>query len=410
MTIQSIKQYAFATMVTLLLAGFSTWLLPFGWQQLHIYYQNYTFSEAEARTLRHHPEAMLALGQAAWSALDAKRAGRLYRAVVTRDASHMTAWLNLAEAEQAAGRPDKAREIVAFVAGRTANVMFWQWPTALLAHELGMEEIFRRSTNRLILQGWKPNDTFALADAHFAGRTSDTLAALEPEAWSAYLEWLMRWGRLEDARATWQAMNAHGPPDGSILLKFVNFLISRKSVAEADRIWHGPDGAHGLTNGSFEQAVTGQGFDWRWTQDREGRWNIQQAYGQGRDHGTTARVTFYGQTNLAFHHFYQIVPVTAETLHRLTWWWRGRALTTDQGPFMEVYGYDCPDLRAAGPMLTGDRDWHRAVLEFTPPAGCQAVVVRLRRIQSRRFDNKVAGTLWLDDFNLEALPGDDAAG
>jgi hypothetical protein len=77
---------------------------------------------------------------------------------------------------------------------------------------------------------------------------------------------------------------------------------------------------------------------------------------------------------------------------------------------MEVYGYDCPDLRAAGPMLTGDRDWHRAALEFTPPAGCQAVVVRLRRIQSRRFDNKVAGTLWLDDFNLEALPGDDAAG
>jgi hypothetical protein len=31
------------------------------------------------------------------------------------------------------------------------------------------------------------------------------------------------------------------------------------------------------------------------------------------------------------------------------------------------------------------------------------VVVRLRRLKSRRFDSKIAGTLWLDDFKLEKI-------
>ena len=398
------KPHITAGVATLLLAGFSAWLLPFGWQQRHLYLKDYTFSAEQARTLRHYPEAMLAFGQQAWFALDAEGAARYYRDVVTRDAGHMAAWLKLAEAETAAGRPDKARAIVTFVEGRAGAVMFWQWPTALLAHELGLEDVFRRSTNRLATRGWKRNDTFNLVDTHFAGDTPATLAALAPAARPAYLEWLMRWGRLADARATWQAMTADGPPDDSILLKFVSFLISRKAVAEAGDIWQGHGGADGMTNGSFEQAVSNQGFDWRWGRDPDGHWNLQQAFGQGRDHGTAARVMFYGQANLSFHHLYQIVPVTPGTPYRLRWWWRGTALTTDQGPFMEIYGYDCKGLRVPGPMLTGESDWHEEILEFTPPADCQAVVVRLRRNPSKRFDSKIAGTVWVDDFDIESIP------
>jgi hypothetical protein len=37
------------------------------------------------------------------------------------------------------------------------------------------------------------------------------------------------------------------------------------------------------------------------------------------------------------------------------------------------------------------------------PEDCHAVVVRLRRRPSHRFDNKIAGILWLDDFELEKM-------
>ena len=397
----SSRRLTFATIATLLLTGFSVWLLPFGWQQRHVYLQDYTFSAKEARALRHYPEAMTAFGQRAWFGLDPAAAAKYYREAVTRDPARMGAWLNLAEAEAATGRVDAARAVVAFVARRTGDVMFWQWPTALLAHDLGLEDIFRRCVNRLAVQGWKRADTFNLVDTHFSGDVRATLDALAPAARPAYLEWLLRWGRLEDARTVWQTITADAPPDESIRLKFVNFLISKKEVGEAGAIWYGPGEKGPLTNGGFEQAVSNSGFDWHWGRDPAGHWHIQQAFGQGRDHGTAVRISFYGQENIAFHHLYQIVPVTPGVAYRLHWWWRGQALTTDQGPFVEVYGYDCRGFRMASPMLTGDCDWQEAALTFTAPENCRAVVVRVRRNKSQRFDSKIAGTLWVDDFDIE---------
>ncbi len=404
------QRHILAAVATLFLTGFAAWLLPFAWQQRHLYFQDYTFSDEEAQTLRYFPEAMIAFGQRAWFGLDTAGAAAYYREAVTRDPARMGAWLKLAEAEAAIGHSDKARAVVAFVARRTEDVLFWQWPTALLAHDLGMEDVFRRCVNRLAVRGWKLTDTFALADTHFDGDARATLAALAPEARPAYLEWLMRWSRLDDARAVWQAITADGPPDESIRLKFVSFLISMKDVSEADAIWYGANGSGPLTNGGFEQAVSNTGFDWRWGRDPAGQWQLQQAFGQGHGRGTAARLTFYGQENVAFHHLYQIVPVTAGVTYRLHWWWRGRGLTTDQGPFVEIYGFDCRGFRVPGPMLTGDRDWQAETLTFTPPKDCRAVVVRLRRNKSRRFDSKIAGTLWVDDFDIEPMPKAASAG
>ncbi len=401
----SSRRCTFATIATLLLAAFSAWLLPFVWQQRHLYFRDYTFSAEEARALRHYPEAMVAFGQQAWFGLDPEGAANYYREAVTRDPARMGAWLKLAEAEAATGQSDKARAVVAFVARRTGDVLFWQWPTALLAHDLGMEDVFRGCINRLAVRGWKRSDTFNLVDTHFSGDVHATLAALAPAARPAYLEWLMRWGRLDDAWAVWQALTADSLPDESIRLKFVSFLISRKEVREAGAIWYGANGSGPMTNGGFEQAVSNTGFDWRWGRDPAGHWQLQQVFSQGRGRGTAARLTFYGQENVAFHHLYQIMPVTPGVAYRLRWWWRGQALTTDQGPFVEVYGYDCRGFRVPGPMLTGDWGWQEETLTFTPPEDCRAVVVRLRRNKSRRFDSKIAGTLWVDDFSIERADG-----
>ena len=352
----------------------------------------------------------MAFGQHAWFGLDPVGAANYYREAVIRDPARMESWLKLAEAEAALGQIDRARAVVDFVARRTADVMFWQWPTALLANDLGMEDVFCRCVNQLAVRRWKLADTFALADTHFDGKACAVLTSLAPEARPAYLEWLIRWRRLEDARTVWQSMAADGLVDDSIRLKFVSFLISKKEVGAAGAIWYGTDGAGRLTNGGFEQAVSNTGFDWRWGRDPEGHWNLQRAFGQGRGNGTAARLNFYGQENIAFHHLYQIVPVTPGVTYRLHWWWRGRGLTTDQGPFVEIYGYDCRGFRVPGPMLTGDRDWQAETLTFTPPKDCRAVVVRLRRNKSRRFDSKIAGTLWVDDFDIEPMPKAASAG
>jgi hypothetical protein len=89
--------------------------------------------------------------------------------------------------------------------------------------------------------------------------------------------------------------------------------------------------------------------------------------------------------------------------YRLSYRWKSKWITTDQGPFVEIYGYDQKGLYHKGPMIKGTNLWHTETLEFMPPEECNAVVVRLRRNKSRRFDSKIAGTLWLDDFKLEKI-------
>ena len=92
--------------------------------------------------------------------------------------------------------------------------------------------------------------------------------------------------------------------------------------------------------------------------------------------------------------------------YRLTYEWKSRGITTDQGPFVEVCSYDKHGLYQAGPMITGSRSWHEKAIEFEIPADCRAAVVRLRRRASMRFDAKISGMVWIDGFRLDKLETD----
>jgi hypothetical protein len=115
------------------------------------------------------------------------------------------------------------------------------------------------------------------------------------------------------------------------------------------------------------------------------------------------RVSFSGRENISFQHFYQIFPADPETKYRLTYSWKSQGITTDQGPFIEVFGFDKEGLYKAGPMITGTQGWRQVSLEFDMPENSRAAIVRLSRRPSNRFDSKITGTLWLDDFRLEKI-------
>jgi hypothetical protein len=57
-------------------------------------------------------------------------------------------------------------------------------------------------------------------------------------------------------------------------------------------------------------------------------------------------------------------------------------------------------------MIADTQGWHDVSLEFNVPEGCRAAVVRLCRRPSSRFDSKIRGSLWLDNFRLEKIKGD----
>jgi len=399
-----LKRRIAKSLITVVLLVLSSWLLVHNWQHRAVFYKDYAFEAQELETFRHFPAALYALGRNAWFNNDAAAAARFFRRAVRGNIFYMDAWLKLAQAETVLERPDQARSILKFSDARTRNVFRWKWDQILLSNELGMEDIVFHNINFLVKHGKKLQDAFQLQDTLVGGNAVRSVEVLEPENLTPFLEWLMRWGRVDDAEFVWDKIAETGIQDQDIRSKYVHFLVGKKQVlraAEISRAGGGP--GEGLTNPGFEDEISGRGFDWRYTPNNKGRWTIRQTL-FGAFSGTRClKIMFEGKENISFGHLYQIVPVDPMTDYRLTYGWRSRDLTTDQGPLVDIYGYDCDGFYRNGPMMLGTNEWREQKIEFTVPEDCRAVVVRLYRRSSRRFDSKIGGTLWLDDFKLEKL-------
>jgi hypothetical protein len=398
-----LKSIVVKSLVTLVLVGLSVWLIAHNWRYRTIYHENYSFGTTDAKTFRHFPRALYNFGLNAWFQNDSDSAARFFHWTVLQDVFFMDAWLKLAQAEIVLGKPDKSRDILQFSNRLAKNVYRWKWDQILLAYELGMEEMVLRNINFLIRHRKKVQDAFQLLDTHLAGDAKLAVNVLDTVNLIPFLEWLMRWGRVNDAQIAWSKIISAGIQDEDIRSKYIHFLVSSKRVTLAAEIWRSSTGIKGMANPGFEDEITGRGFDWRYTVSHKDKWAIRRSM-SGAFSGThSLKIRFEGKENISFGHLSQIVPVDSLTLYRLTYCWRSKNITTDRGPFVDIYGYDCQGLYVKGSMMLGTHDWQEQNMEFTVPEDCHAVVVRLRRQPSRRFDNKIEGVLWLDDFRLEKL-------
>jgi hypothetical protein len=290
-----------------------------------------------------------------------------------------------------------------FAENLTSGVFRWQWPQMLLARDLEMDDVFLRNANYLLGHRKLTGDTLHLLDFHFRNDTSAVVDALHSDNLIPYLKWLIRWGRVNDTRTVWQRIVKESKSDPDVVLQYTHFLVGQKKILAAQEVWDQPDDGTGMTNAGFEKEITRRGFDWRYRKNKQENWEIRRVASGVSDESHALRIWFAGEENISFRHLYQIVPVKPLQPYQLSYRWKSKWITTDQGPFIEIYGYDKEGFRYKGPMIKGTNLWYTETLEFTPPEECNAVVVRLRRNKSRRFDSKIAGTLWLDDFKLEKI-------
>jgi hypothetical protein len=247
-------------------------------------------------------------------------------------------------------------------------------------------------------------DALQMLHTHLEGDASAVIAVLDPDHLTTYLRWLMRWGMTDESRMVWQAATDAGQPDRKIALDYAHFLLGRKHIEQSRGIWERYTGITGLTNAGFEAKITGKAFDWRHWGEQDGFWALDRVKGRPPEGQYALKIVFKGRENLAFHHLYQILTVAPEEDYRLTYAWKSNGLTTDQRPYIEIMSYDAEGLYQPGPMMDRSQKWQTDFVEFKVPVGCQAVLVRLRRRPSHRFDSKIRGTVWLDDFRLEKLP------
>ena len=171
----------------------------------------------------------------------------------------------------------------------------------------------------------------------------------------------MRWGMTDESWRVWQAMTATADPDKETALRYAHFLLGHKRIIASMDIWQKYTGSSGLTNPGFERDITSQGFDWRHWGEKDGNWELNRVDDEAAEGDYALRITFNGRENISFQHVYQIFAASPQEKYRLSYAWKSRGITTDQGLFVEIVGYDKQGLYRAGPMMTGTHGWQRGI-------------------------------------------------
>lgn len=400
---QPLKRLLWHGLLSMILIALGGWTIHYTLPLRQIRLNELAYSEKAAQRFVDYPDAQYAYGMHAWIDQQPQKAAVYFRQAVSQNILFIDAWLRLSEAQATMGHDANARAILTFVSRMTDQVLRWKWPQMVLASQLDMNERFYRNANDLLSRHTLQEDTLQLLHTRLDGDASAVIDVLASPNLKAYLEWLMRWGMAEESLAVWQAMTARVPAETTLALGYAHFLLGRKYIRQSVDIWQQYTGNIGLTNPGFENSITRQGFDWRITNDKEANWELKRVYSESTQGNYAIRLKFHGKANSTFHHFYQILPVTPDAAYRLTYAWKARGITTDQGPFMEIVGYDTCRIHETGTKMTGTHAWQDDAIVFTAPADCHAVVIRLRRKVSMRFDSKIRGKVWLDHFRLEEI-------
>jgi tetratricopeptide (TPR) repeat protein len=203
--------------------------------------------------------------------------------------------------------------------------------------------------------------------------------------------------------AVWRFLRLHHYDTPPLAARYLDFLLAHRLYLSAAAFWSdwgGPRPASNsnlLFNAGFESPFSGPRFDWtpshaphvseaRDSDARSGSWSL--------------RLDFDGTENILYHGVSQTVIVSPGPFHFRAWF-KLHELTTDRGLAFRIFDPESPSLLdVRTPMLTGTLDWTPVELAFTVRPGTHLIEVELFREPSWKFDNKFAGTAWVDALEL----------
>ncbi len=350
---------------------------------------------------RFFPEARILDGHSRYLALDPAGAAESYKKAIFEGPSYIDAWIGLARARIANGQNDEARKTLNIISPALASISSWKWDELVLAYDLHDDPYFEQSYNYIL--SYLPNrvkDASLLA-SQFWGGWQEVVPHVFSWNRPVYLSVLIDGQQADAAVALFKVIENDGPQlQEKDQLRFCDFLISNNRLKEAKtvwRLWRKKDTPL-IHDGRFETAPLNRAFGWRFKNDPDVL--VERATGSPCSGNSCLHIHFKGSGNFNCDFAWQIVPVEPETSYCLRFVRKSSNLTTDRGVFLAVNGY-----REGGPnikseQVLGDSPWKEEKIEFTAPAGCEAIVLRVRRNESLKLDNKISGDFWLDSVEM----------
>jgi len=342
-----------------------------------------------------------------------------YQRAVQDDPLSATFWMNLAGAYEANGDLTAAQN--AFERARSVYPLSaevaWNYGNFLLRQEKEAEGYAKlrhavQSDPRLL--------TLAISrvwrSSHDVNILLDQVLPVDQDAYVQALNFFASIRQPDAALSVWRRIVA----SGNILalprtFPFLDELIQDDRSADAKQVWiealtaaglpHDEPLNHSLVwNGGFSADFSNGGLGWRWNAP----------VGVAVDFDTappssgvrSVRLDFGGGTNLELSQPMQYVPVEPRHAYHFHAYMRTSEITTESGMRFSLVDSNHDD---AVNMLTdnfvGSHTWTALDLDLTTSPQTHFLLLRLLRVGSRLFENKLSGTVWIADVSL--IPEED---
>ena len=337
-----------------------------------------------------------------------------YRRCLERDPTRAFAWLALSKVYEGHGDQKWAEYAVkkAVAVDRANPKVIWEAGMFYLAKGKFQEAApyFRRY---LVLMPSEQDDVYTLF--HAAGATpAYMLEQLLPGQYqfhSRYFKFLMTYKQNAALSELWEKRNFWKPANAEYLA-YCDFLIESGRLEETRDVWTEAvqhlypagvpqDSSNMMFNGDFEYTPQNGGFDWKiGNADGVRIFVDKDVRKSGR---SSIAATFSGKANPEIYIAQQMVVVEPKQRYRLLGQIRTDRLTTHSGILLEVLGQGCPSLAVKSEVVTGTTDWRPLELEFATPTDCSLIKIGIKRERSEKFDNRISGDVWLDEFKMTRI-------
>jgi hypothetical protein len=323
-------------------------------------------------------------------------------------------WMDLADVYEAIGESAHAREAFEKAQGAhpSSSDVAWRYGNFLLRQK-NNSQAFAELRRALVTD---PQLTVEAVSE--CSKISDdlpkTLSEVLPQQTQYYLQaldYFLAQHQSDAALVVWNQLLALKPaPTMADAVPLVTGLIGEQRLEDAQRVWRQALGSTGwppdevgapsvVFNGGFEHDLLNGAFDWR-EDPVPGA-----AFGSDRDVVHTGeravRITFDGSANVDFHHLSEFCLVEPHERYHLSAYLRLEGITTDSGIRFAISDPFHPaDLQVLSPDLAGSRPWSLIEADFVTGPQTHLLTIALRRVPSWKFDNKLRGTVWVDDVSL----------
>lgn len=190
--------------------------------------------------------------------------------------------------------------------------------------------------------------------------------------------------------------------------ELVRQLIGTYAYQEAFEIWKGGELAHddnepGVFDGGFEGALSFGETGFGWQISREPMVGVSQDTSDKDSGAKSLRIDFDGNSPTSLPIVSQIIIAKPGQTYGLNFALKTRDIVTGGTPVLVIADAKSGVVSKSASLPMDSALWQKQSIQFTTPANCEAIILKLGRNECQSAPCPIFGTLWLDSFSIEEM-------